>query len=282
MNNIFKKSNIPFLKYVLHEGKGRDNWNLARVMQDRNGLQHQLPAEIALFSRGAIQGDAWSMCEAARLYFNHCGDLFLPQALGLWKQAVLQNDNGAIYDVNNAPIQDRILAYKSFDNNEYTAIEMKCAMLAEYYLTKLGLCPWNLASTEEKIKRCENLFIVACQVLKIPQTKLEFIPNLTFNEMIVDGLAHWDYRISIRQEILDDFERLIEVLFHELGHMVAFEILRNTENSNNLKNIYGITDERIASWNNKEKGYEVVTFEEDPDTLSYGVYTLWATFFLTK
>ena len=99
--------------------------------------------------------------------------------------------------------------------------------------------------------------------------------------MIVDGLAHWDYRISIRQEILDDFERLIEVLFHELGHMVAFEIIRNTENSNNLKEIYGITDERIASWNKQEMGYEVVTSEEDPDTLSYGVYTLWATFFLS-
>lgn len=281
MKNIFKKSNIPFLKYVLHEGKGRDNWNLARVMQDKNGLQHQLPAEIALFSRGAYQGDAWSMCELARTYFNYCGDLFLPQALGLWKQAALQNDNGAIYDVNNLPIVDRIWSYQSFDGNEYNAIEMKCALLAEFYLTKLGLCPWNMATTEERIKRCESLAFIACQVLKIPQTKLEFIPGLTFNGMIVDGLAHWDYRISIRQEILDDFERLIEVLFHELGHMVAFEIIRNTENSNNLKEIYGITDERIASWNKQEMGYEVVTSEEDPDTLSYGVYTLWATFFLS-
>ena len=282
MKNIFKKSNIPFLKYVLHEGNGRDNWNLVRVMQDKNGLQHQLPAEIELLNRGATQGDAWSMCELARTYFNYCGDLFLPHALRLWKQSALQNDSGARYDIENAPIYHRILSYQSFDENEYNAIEMKCAMLAEYYLTKLGLCPWNLASTEERIKRCENLFIVACQVMKIPQTKLEFIPNLTFNEMLVDGLAHWDYRISIRKEILDDFERLIEIIFHELGHMVAFEILRNTENSNNLKNIYGITDERIASWNNKEMGYEVVTFEEDPDTLSYGVYTMWATFFITN
>lgn len=280
MKNIFKKSNIPFLKHVLHEGKGRDNWNLARVMQDKNGLQHQLPAEIALLNRGAQQGDAWSMCELARTYFYHCGDLFLPQALGLWKQGILQNDNGAIYDVNNLPIVDRIWSYQSFDGNEYNAIEMKCAMLAEFYLTKLGLCPWNNATTEEKIKRCENLAFIACQVLKISQTKLEFIPGLTFNGMIVDGLAHWDYRISIRQEILDDFERLIEVFFHELGHMVAFEILRNNENSNNLKTIYGITDERISSWNKQEIGYEVVTSEEDPDTLSYGVYTLWATFFL--
>ena len=98
--------------------------------------------------------------------------------------------------------------------------------------------------------------------------------------MIVDGLAHWDYRISIRAELLNDYERLIEVLFHELGHQVVFEIIRNNENSNMLKQIYGITDGRIASWNNQEMGYEVPTTEEDPDTLSYGVYTMWATFFL--
>ena len=280
MNNIFKKSNIPFMKEVLHNGQGRDNWNLARVMQDQNGLQHQLPAEIALFNRGAQQGDAWSMCELARTYFNHCGDLFLPQALSLWKKAVLQNDNGAIYDVNNMPIVDRVLSYQSYDNNEYTAIEMKCALLTECYLTKLGLCPWETANTEERIKRCENLTYMVCQILKIPQIKVEFTPNLTFNGMIVDGLAHWDYRISIRAELLNDYERLIEVLFHELGHQVVFEITRNNENSNMLKQIYIITDERIASWHNQEMGYEVPTTEEDPDTLSYGVYTMWATFFL--
>ena len=282
MKNIFKKSNIPFMKEVLHNGQGRDNWNLARVMQDQNGLQHQLPAEIALFSRGATQGDTWSMCETARLYFNHCGDLFLPQALSLWKKAVLQNDNGAIYDVNNMPIVDRVLSYQSYDNNEYNAIEMKCALLTECYLTKLGLCPWENANTEERIKRCENLTYMVYQILKIPQIKLEFIPNLMFNGAIVDGLAHWDYRISIRAELLNDYERLIEVLFHELGHQVVFEITRNNENSNMLKQIYGITDERIASWKNQEMGYEVPTTEEDPDTLSYGVYTMWATFFLNR
>ena len=47
-----------------------------------------------------------------------------------------------------------------------------------------------------------------------------------------------------------------------------------------LKEIYGITDDRIAAWENNVMGYEVVTFEEDPDTLSYGIYILWATFFI--
>jgi hypothetical protein len=61
--------------------------------------------------------------------------------------------------------------------------------------------------------------------------------------------------------------------------MIAFEIIRNTPNGIRLKEICGITDQRIKSWENQDMGYEVVTSEEDPDTLSYGVYTLWATFF---
>ena len=32
--------------------------------------------------------------------------------------------------------------------------------------------------------------------------------------------------------------------------------------------------------NHGKMGYEVITSEEDPDTLSYGVYTVWASFFL--
>ncbi len=280
MKNVFKKSHIPFLKKVLHEGNGRDNWVIARTMQDEDGLAHQLPAEIVLLSRGAFQGDAWSMCELARNYFNYCEDLFLPQALSLWKRAILKGDDGAKYDVCNLPIYERILSYKSYDENKYKAIEMKCAMLAEYHLTKLGIYPWSNAVLADRKSRCINLINAACQVLQIPPIQLEFIHALAFDGMMVDGLAEWDCKISIREEILNDFERLIEVLFHELGHMVAFEIIRSTEHSSRLKEIYEITDERVESWNKKEMGYEVITSEEDPDTLSYGVYTLWATFFL--
>ena len=57
--------------------------------------------------------------------------------------------------------------------------------------------------------------------------------------------------------------------------------MRGTSLGIKLKEIYGVTDERIASWHEGKMGYEVPTSEEDPDTLSYGVYTLWATFFLS-
>jgi hypothetical protein len=281
MKNVFKKSRLPFIKKTLHEGSGRDNWSLARVMQDCDGINHQLPAEIALLNKGVQQGDVWSMCELARCYFNYCGDLFLPQSLGLWKRAILLNDDGAKYDISNFPILERILSYKSYDNGEYNAIEMKCAMLSEYHLTKFGLCPWECANLEEKKARCLSLIKDCCSVLNIPQITLEFIPDLTYNNVIIDGLAHCDYRVCVREAVLCDFERLIEVIFHELGHMVAFEILRGSDESEKLKRIYKITDERIASWERNELGYEVAVSEEDPDTLSYGVYTLWATFFLS-
>lgn len=281
MNIIFKKSNIPFLKNALREGNGRDSWTVARMMQDSDGMQHQLPAEIALLNRGAACGDAWSMCELARTYFNHCGDLFLPQALQLWKQAILQNDGGAKYDTEIFPIHDRILSYRSVDGNAYTAIEMQCAMLTEWHLTHLGGNPWECADTHERILRCEKLVEDACRVMQIPTVKTEFIPNLTFDNRVVDGLSHWDGKISVRKEILDDVERLIEVIFHELGHTVAFEILKGN-NSAELKKIFGISDKRVLSWKHNEMGREVPASEEDPDTLSYGVYTLWATFFLPR
>ncbi len=281
MKTIFKKSHLPFLKATLHSGEGRDNWTLARIMQEKDGVQHQLPAELALLSRGAAGGDAWSTCELARTYFEHCGDLFLPQALRLWRLAALMNDGGALHDIENSQIYNRILGYRSKDGDFYLTVEMQCAMLAEWHLTRLGKYPWQGQSDRERIARCEALVRDACNILLIPQVAIDFIPQLTFGGNIVDGLAGWDNRISFRAELLPDLERMIELIFHELGHIVAFEIMRENKNSRRLMELYGITDERVLSWREGKQGYEVPTSEEDPDTLSYGVYTLWATFFLT-
>ena len=282
MKNIFKKSNIPFIKRVLHEGVGRDNWNLVRRMQERDGVQHQLAVELSLLRRGAEDGDIWSCCELARYYFNHCGDLFLPEALRFWKKAALTGDAGAQYDLTNLPIYSRILSYRSQDGDRYTAVEMQCALLTEWHLTGFGLAIWELLPEAERKARCVSLITDACRVLRIPSVITEFVPGLTFNGAMVDGLAGWDNKITVRAELLYDIERLVEVVFHELGHMVTFEIMRENENSAPLKALYGITDERVASWRRGDMGYEVPTGEEDPDTLSYGVYTLWAAFFLPR
>lgn len=281
MKIVFKKHHLPFLKKVLHSGGGRDLWTLARTMQDENGLQHQLPAEIMLLQRGAKTNDAWSMCELARTYFYHCDDTFLPLALHFWKKAALQNDNGAKRDIENLPIHDRILKYTSFDNNEYKEIEIKCALLTEWHLAKFGISPWETIDVQTKKSRLAALVKEACDVLQIPSVELQFVLGLHFQNMIVDGLAYWEGKISVREELLSDFERLIEVIFHELGHIITFEIRKQNQNSSALKKLYGISDARIHSWEQNQQGWEVATSEEDPDTLSYGVYTLWATFFCT-
>ena len=280
MEVIFKKAHLPFLKKVLHGGGGRDAWTLARTMQDADGLQHQLPAELFLLQQGATGGDPWSMCELARTYFHHCGDIFLPQALHFWKQAVRQNDGGAKSDLANLPIYERILAYRSFDGNGYKTAEMQCAMLTEWHLTKFGAQPWESLDTATRRARCTALIGDACRILHIPPVAASFEPDLHFQGKLVDGLAGWGGDILIREELFADFERLVEVVFHELGHIVTFEIRKAPDGGKFLKDLYGITDDRVCSWEQHRMGYEVTTSEEDPDTLSYGVYTLWATFFL--
>ena len=79
---------------------------------------------------------------------------------------------------------------------------------------------------------------------------MTFKEKLSFTEMIVDGLSGWDNKITLRKEIFENFERVIEVIFHELAHILTFEIMRETPLELKLKEIYGITDERIKSWKN--------------------------------
>ena len=281
MKTIFKKSHLPFLKRTLHgEGTGRDAWGLARLMQDRDGLQHQLPAVLSLLNRGAAAKDVWSACELARQYFFHGGDLLLPEALRLWRIANRSADVGSAWDTQNLPILDRILSYRSHDGDAYADIEMRCAMLTEWHLSHLGLSPFEEQSEAERCARCEALLAAVIPILRIPSVTLTFERGLTFNGGIVDGLAGADNRIKIRAELLGDTERLVEVFFHELGHIVLFTILYCPERSASLRALYGISEERMRTWELGTMGYEVPTSEEDPDTLSYGVYTLWATFFL--
>ena len=63
MKTIFKKSHLSFLKSTLNNGSGRDLWSLTRMMQDEDGLQHQVPAELMLLERGASKNDPWAIVE---------------------------------------------------------------------------------------------------------------------------------------------------------------------------------------------------------------------------
>ncbi len=283
MRYIFKKAHLPLLNKVIHgEGSGRDAWTVARLMQDRDGMQHQLPSELIMLERGVAEGDIWSACELARTYFEHGGDLSLPRALSLWKRAAEVGDNGALWDLANRPIRDRILAYRLPSGDDYTTIQMRCAMLTELHLTGFGTARWCDMTDDERLRRCRALVAECCPVLGIDQIYLFTTPRLTFNGNTVDALAYPDGRVELRHELLPDIERTVQLIFHELGHHVAFDMMRGGSKGQRLQQIYGISSERIASWSRGDMGYEVPTSEEDPDTLSYGVYTDWAAYFIMR
>ena len=144
MKDIFKKSHLPFLSKVIHgEGDGREDWWLARLTQDRNGISHHGSTEFALLMRGAAKGDSYSHCEFAR-YLYRFNKKMLPNALSFWHKAIRVGDAGALWDIANLPIYSDILAYTEGEGNEYGDIEMKCVMLTEWILTDMGRTRWAL------------------------------------------------------------------------------------------------------------------------------------------
>ena len=80
-------------------------------------------------------------------------------------------------------------------------------------------------------------------------------------------------RIAIKTSSFLNYERLVVLLFHELGHHVvwAMRVAKEPEKSK-LFELYGLTQDRLQKWNDNEIGYAISLIEEDPDTLSYGVW----------
>ena len=119
--------------------------------------------------------------------------------LRLWMKAAKENDTGALYDLNNLPVLDRIYSYRSFDGNMYKEIEMKCAMLTEMYLHRGWETDWNKLDMITREERCKRLMEVACRILQIPEIEVSVIPNLKFENQIVDGLAGFDNKVTFRK-----------------------------------------------------------------------------------
>lgn len=285
MKVVFNKSNLPFLTKLFNkEGDKRDYWTLARRMSDNDTFTSHSEREEFLLQKGAYSGDIYAMCELARYIFN-AKDNRLPQALSWWHKATRQSDYGATYDVQNLPIEDRIINYSS-GNSPYADIEIKCAMLTEYFLTDLGICNWNDLTENEQITRCEKLLIQISKVLGIIAPTVCFEDNPSVNdEQICDGMAcPNEWVLKVRYAVLYDYERLIQVLFHELGHFVVFSMWSETTSSDflELRETYGISNSRADEWyNNKTNpnNENLPATEEDPDTLSYGVWLTWCLYF---
>lgn len=273
MNHIFKKADLPFIEAFANGSRSpRNYWTLARRLQEEDGFTANEGTIALLLQQGAALKDPWAMCELARFYFAR-EDVWLPTALHWWHKALKQHDVGASWDVENRPIYDRINSYCGAQT-EYANIEMRCALLTEWTLTRLGRDDWYALLFEEQKARVERLIWVASAHLHIRPPKVRVQANCTFNGQLVDGLADpTEHALWIRKECFADLNRLIQVIFHELGHFVVFSIWNDGSWSQKAR--FGITDTRIASWINGDMGLEVPTSEEDPDTLSYGVYTTW-------
>ncbi len=290
MKDTFSKDHLPLIDRVVHGNcSPRDNWELARDMLMKDGHTHKSAIELALLRRGAMQGDAWSMCQLARECWKQQESItndnggaksnLVAEAISWWVRACRQNDQGAIWDTGNYNILATINNYRTTDG-EYADIEMKCALLTEYYLTDLGKSPWNSQTDSEKIERLHRLNNVCSSILGIPTPQLFFVHDLECRGAIVDGVATWRDKVEIRYPLLDNYERLIQVYFHEVGHIVVFFMwISSEEIAQRLRKIYGISPERATKWQETPPAGELPFSEKDPDTLSYGVYTAWAVLF---
>lgn len=273
MKIIFRKTDLPMLAKISDcTASDREAWLLARRIRLEDGFQNSFSSAFLLLNSAAERGDPWAMCELARLLYEEGGDAFLPVALSWWRKAASHRDPGALRDLSQRDIPARIAVWGK--NLDYcTRVYTQCAMLTEWTLTGLGREAWDCLPLKEKKSRVRCLMGQVAPLLHIVFPELYTAPVLE-DYPRAHGLAHYrERKIGIVENAFADYPRLIQILFHELGHFVVFSMW-DGRNSSQM-NRWGITPERVKSWHRKEMGLSVPTGEEDPDSLSYGVYTAW-------
>ena len=154
-------------------------------------------------------------------------------------------------------------------------------MLTAYHLLDMGRQKWDALSYNEKIERADALFADVVPILGLSHVPLSFVPDLSLDGTPVDGLAHTKGNIEVRYALLADLERLVTVLFHELGHQLLFAMWNADDaRAQALRALYEITPARAARWSEPSTPDCLSHGEKDPDTLSYGVYTAFGLLFL--
>ncbi len=285
MKNIFKKSDLPLIDRAVHNNDaGREQVDLYYKIRVEDGFVRHISTEVLLLERAAVMGDGYAVWELAQHYYYDESVRCIPIALSWWKRAILMGNAAAKerYREHREYILSMILEYRE-GMSEYADLELRLAMLAEIYLFELGTVDWKRLSDSERLDRVKRLVYASVPLLDVRFTGVESIAGLTFTDksgrtFTVDALAHPDNHISLRREMMADGERVIAVIFHELGHLVCFRAMGDSTYAKR----WGLTPERIAGWHRGDMGYEVKTNEEDPDTLSYGVYTNWAVLFAER
>ena len=286
MKNVFKKSYLPLIdRAVHHPADTESTYSLYFKMRTEDGLDRLIAPEIILLTRAAERGDARAISELARHYYFDYGTEMIPYALSWWRRAILTGSDTAVQELSahRGEMYRRILAYGE-GKSAFGDIVMRCAMLTEYILFEFGLTDWRRLSRDDRLQRCRMLVREVSPILGIRPPSLNFVRGLTYTDehgrtTTAYGLAHPHWSIDLLEEMTDNREWLIQVLFHEIGHFVCFSAMGNSESAKQMRTTYGLTEDRVAGWDRGDFGIEVPTSQEDPDTLSYSTYTAWAVLF---
>ncbi len=282
MKNRFNKDELIFLeKFSSKFASARDYYWLARKQKEEKYYSYHTNRVSFALQQSAYSGDEWGMYELGLLLLNEKDRL--PEALSWIYQSAIKGNEAAkklIYD-KWAEIYSKVMTYSIKDNSEYANLEVKSALLTAMLLIHLGLDDWNSLKEEDKIYRVSDLVNNLTRIYDIPNIKVEFKKEVTYNngQSRAQGLAYPNiYLIQIDSSVLLNYERLIQVIFHEVGHEIVFT-MRNISypKQNELLARFGLTRDRLKQWQNDEIGYAITLNEEDPDTLSYGV---WWTYYL--
>ena len=285
MKNIFLKSNLPLIDEAVHTATDACKmYDLYHKMRCEEGLNRHIASEIVLLERAAALGNRAAMCELARHYFFDYGTDHIPYAMTWWRRANLFGVEPALSEYREKREEFLHRASEYGERFSYFAnLLMRCAMLTEIHLFDLGLVDWSHLTNEERMERINTLSAAVAPLLMIDAPEMKAVANLTYTDKgevrRAQGMAHYEGWIDLDLDMLADRERTIAVIFHELGHFVCFRAMAGNEDARRVMEAYGLSEGRVNSWKHGEMGIEVPTSEEDPDTLSYGVYTNWAVLF---
>ncbi len=272
MKVVYKKKNLYFFtRFVEKKAQADDYWTMAQSYLTEDGYTCNTPTLILLLTKGAEAGNVQCMCQLGRQYALQGVD-GLPLALHWWSKALAAGNMTAYRHIKQRDILSMIHNYKG-TGTAYSTIELQCAMLASWILTRLNLDDWNFLTNTDKTQRIEKLIREAAVILHVSVPKLLIKKDCRYKGEQLLGFADEDGELWLAEELLQNLPLLVEVVFHELGHFVTYSMWH--EDKPEQRERFGVTKARVQKWADPFGR----SFELDANTLGYGVYSIWILFF---
>ena len=283
MKHRFNKEELPFLDETFKGDKARNYFWLARKIEEGKHFTPNQELALYCYEEGAHAGDDWCM-HALYERLLHDPKRF-PEALSWLYKCIRLGNQGVLDDMYKdwSYIYDRCMNYSLPENEPYANIEIRSAMLTCMLLLCFGRDKWETLDLKTKKERAQDLTNNLCKILMIDNVTLsieDYFKDWKGNPY-ADGLAYTgSHLIKIKTSSFLNYERFVVVLFHELGHHVIYAMMNTPEaKQSELFALYGLSKDRILKWKQDEKGYAITLSEEDPDTLSYGVWMTYRLLF---